>query len=87
MGAVGLGRAATGGMVRQNLEGVHDLLEGRRGNGVVAAHGNRGGKTQRRLEAHEESRALLIESRASAAAACHRISIATGACKHMIKGA
>ena len=49
MGAVGLGRAATGGMVRQNLEGIHDLLEGRRGNGVVAAHGNRGGKTQRRL--------------------------------------
>ena len=91
MGAVGLGRAATGGMVRQNLEGIHDLLEGRRGNGVVAAHGNRGGKTQRRLALMRLTKraglCLLLPAAAAAAADERPLrSIATGACKHVKEG-
>ena len=85
MGAVGFRRAATGGMVRQNLEGVHDLLEGRRGDGFVAAHGNRGGKTQQRLPCLAHGRALASCMPANHHGGTTLRSIATGACKHMSK--
>ena len=37
-GAVGFRGAGPGDVIRQLLEGIDDLPEGRRGDGVVAAH-------------------------------------------------